>query len=52
MLKVTKKKCGLDEQEGGERVEVDGGKGEEPGFGLTMKIFTKDSQPQKNNKGL
>ena len=39
-VNVTQKESGLDEQEGGERVEVDGGEGEEPSFGLVMKVST------------
>ena len=50
MLDITEKEGCLDEQDGGESVEVDGGEGEEPGFSLMMKFLTKDYQPQQNYK--
>ena len=49
MLKVTKKKCGLDEQDGGESVEVDGGEGEEPGFSLHQDDEGLEIEKQQNS---
>ena len=49
MLDITEKEGCLDEQDGGESVEVDRGEGEEPGFGLHQDDQGLEIEKQQNS---
>ena len=49
LLDITEKEGCLDEQDGGESVEVDGGEGKEPGFSLHQDDEGLEIEKQQNS---